>query len=221
MSSASIRNSLEFFVLLNCVLWCRGLAAHLSQNFQATLASHRQNVVDKVVISFWECGGTQTVFIQGEWLNETRKSITYQQARSSITAIISVSFLVLPPVVRSLANPQLYSLNSFSVWRQWRPSCIWIPDAFSGLSSACVWKGDYNLLLTTSLPHWRADKFWPWNWMWRHQNGESLLFTRKYVSLPRKWLSDRMNWADLTGTPDSQLYCFLMSLFLSHFIQQN
>lgn len=67
------------------------------------------------------------------------------------------------------ADPRLYPLNSFSVWRRRQPACIWIPDAFSGFSSACVWIGDYNLRLTTSLPHWRAERFSPLNWMWRHQ----------------------------------------------------
>lgn len=63
-------------------------------------------------------------------------------------------------------NPQLHSLNKSSVWHRRQPDCIWIPDAVSGFSSACVWKVDYNLLLATSLSPWRAEKFWPWNWMW-------------------------------------------------------
>lgn len=39
-----------------------------------------------------------------------------------------------------------------------QPDSIWIPGAFCGFSSACVWKGDYNLLLTTRLPPQRARK---------------------------------------------------------------
>lgn len=119
-----------------------------------------------------------------------------------------------PGVSTACPHPQLDSLNSFSVWRQWRPACIWVPDAFSGFSSACVWKGDYNLRLSASLPHWRAKTFWPWNWMWQHQTEESLLFTCQHIHLPWMWLSDRMKFTDLSGPPHSQL-CSLIGQFLS------
>lgn len=72
-----------------------------------------------------------------------------------------------------------------SVWHRLQAECIWIPDAFSGFSSACVWKGDYNLLLTTSLSPQRVEKFWPWNRMWVTSKAKnSLLFTRKQMDLP-------------------------------------
>lgn len=56
------------------------------------------------------------------------------------------------------------------------------------------------------LPRWRAKKFWPWNWMWRHQNEDSLLFTRQHINL-----SDGMKWTGFSDIPHSRelslLFC--------------